>query len=166
MSDERKTNRRPFQFSLRTFLIVMTAIPALIWACDCSVVTIEDGRLDVEMRYQAIDSQTGRPVQDATVEILDAIRLPPVAQPLKTDADGFASRTCPDQICSWHTSNLGFRDEFFAGAPWAVRISAKGYCETDWISPNIREYEWKSEYLGNHKARATIRIPLLPLRTN
>jgi hypothetical protein len=163
-ADPPQRKRRRLQFSLRTFLIVMTAIPALIWACDHSYRIIEDGDLDVEMRYQAIVAETGRPVRDAIVEVLDEIRSQPVGGPLKTDADGIASRVCPDQICSWHKTALGFGNEFHAGAPWAVRLSAAGYSQTDWIEPNTREYEWRSEYLGNHKARATIRIPLRPLR--
>jgi len=157
--------RRPFQFSLRTFLIVITAIPALIWACDRSVMRIEDGDLDVEMRYQAIDLETGSPISGATVEIADGENTTkPLGPPLRTDVGGFASRICKDSMCSWHVSNLGFTNKFYAGGavPWAARLSAAGYERTDWIWAGSKNREWNAEYLGNHKGRVTIRVPLRP----
>jgi hypothetical protein len=66
-------DRRWLQCRLRTLLIVVTAIQALVWACDRSGGIIADGRLDVEMRYQDVDAKSGRVVSDATVEFKDEI---------------------------------------------------------------------------------------------
>src|SRR5262245_32882859 len=99
------------QFSLRTFLIVMTITPLLLWACDHSISTIEDGWLDVEMRYQIVDAETGLPIPGATVDFIDdeitSGHLQKVTASIMTGADGVAARICHDSGCSWHTSALG-----------------------------------------------------------
>lgn len=144
-------------------MIVVTIVPPLIWACDRVGYRLEDGTLNVEFRYQVVDAESGAPIVGATVEFTEADPPPGGGTRLAmtTDGDGIATRTAPDTGCSLKTSNLGFTNEFVVGeGPWALRVSANHYRPTDRFAPNGREYDWKSEYLGNHKARATIRIPL------
>jgi hypothetical protein len=161
-----KPPRRWFQFRLRTLLIAVTVIPALIWACDRSGVSIGDGWLDVEMRYLVIDANTGQVVPHATVELIDDFKNPNPMQnritPLTTNANGMASRICHGAGCTWRRGMLGLSETFTAGCgvSWVLRISAAGHEPTDWFIPDGREFDWRSEYLGNHKARATISVPL------
>ncbi len=169
------TRRKPFgfrplhSFSLRSLLLFVTILATLIWAFGRLGETIEDGWLDVEMRYQVVDAATGRALPGATVDFVEDVvkagRLEPVVTMSKTtDADGIAARVCKDSGCSWRTSGLGWSTRFSAGGgvPWALQHARPPATSRPASStPNTREYDWRSEYLGHGKeARATIRVPL------
>lgn len=145
---------------------MVTVIPTLMWVYDRCCVTIGDGWLDVEMAYQVVDAETGRAIPNATVEFIDAFTPPNPTQAditaLTTNADGMASRISHNAGCSWRTGALGLSEILSAGGgmSWVLRVSSAGYAPTDWFIPNKTEFDWRSEYLGNHKARATIPIPL------
>ncbi len=158
---------RPFQFSLRTLLIVFAGlaalIPLLLWAVDRSYFIAWVGRTNLGMQVLVLDKNQN-PIPDATVEVVSEGRIHDDHGEqfvLTTDANGLARYEYPDSMCHGTQSAMGFIDSFYVYLPgWQVRVSAAGYGTVEWFMVYESEYREKVERTRPGESKLVIRVDL------
>jgi hypothetical protein len=127
------------------------------------------GTLNVE--FVVTDSQSGRPITDASLEILELDRPPNMTGnylfTLKTNEHGTVSKTMSGM--TWGTDfDSPFRTDTYAIdiPPWRVRTYADGYDDLDlqYIGRD-GEQRRRTEYLGGSRNRLIVPIQLTRIPT-
>jgi hypothetical protein len=133
----------------RLWLLVLAVIP--LGACVYDEVFTWDwiGKTDLQIEFFVKDVSTGKPVEDATIEVIveDGFYRERDEKEFKlvTGQDGMARRVCHDNKCCGIRSGLRFTDIFSVFLPgWRFKVSAPVFEPGGWVSLN-------SEVIGQPK---------------
>ena len=149
------------------WLLVVTAVALLAWGYDRLNTTFWVGNTDLTVEFVVADSQTGRPVSGAKVDVeysdgyYGQANQPPVHW--TANENGLASEVLGCQIFGT-ASGLGFTDEFTVENPvWRYRVVADGYEPSGWLRLDTAANRQQPRLIGPR--RSLIRVPIFLRKT-
>jgi hypothetical protein len=128
------------------------------------------GSRDLEVSFHVSDSETGRPIAGALIDIprgreaFCADCAPPIQ--LRTDENGVARRLCKNCMCSGFEGGKPFfrrHSTFGSHLPdWEFQVSAPGHQESDWHHVSEQEFR-RTTLRGDEFATMRVEIKLRPI---